>query len=114
LFLLNVEHYTSNIKAKELKKPFEETVLKVLGESSSHRQLWLELHPTDDDIDVVDGVGVVGDVVDVVGDVVDVVGSAGGVDSPRDKDDGLHIEANLKGKARAREKATLDYKGDLT
>jgi hypothetical protein len=89
---------TPNIKAKELKKPFEETVLKVLGESSSHHQLWRELHPTDDSVD----------------GVVDDVGDVDGVDDPKDKDEGLYIETNLKGKARAWEKATLDYKGDLT
>ena len=66
-------------KAKELKRPFEERVLKVLGEASSHGELWLLLHPPDD--------------------------TSG--------DQQVVIEANLKGKARAREKVTLDYNGNL-
>jgi hypothetical protein len=68
-----------NKKAKELKLPFEERVLKVLGEASSHGELWLLLHPPD----VTSG------------------------------DRQVVIEANLKGKARAREKVTLDYNGNL-
>ena len=66
-------------KAKDLKVPFEERVLKVLGEASSHGELWLLLHPPGD--------------------------TSG--------DQQVVIEANLKGKARAREKVTLDYNGNL-
>ena len=68
-----------NKKAKDLKVPFEERVLKVLGEKSSHGELWLLLHPPD----VTSG------------------------------DRQVVIEANLKGKARAQEKVTLDYNGNL-
>jgi hypothetical protein len=53
--------------------------LKVLGGASSHRELWLVLHPPDD--------------------------TSG--------DQQVVVEANLKGKARAREKVTLDYSGNL-
>jgi hypothetical protein len=68
-------------RARELKIPFEVEILTVLGKASSHRELWLELHPS----------------------------------SPGDStNEEFIIHANLKGKDRASEKATLEYGGDTS
>lgn len=67
-------------KAKSLKVPFETQVLKLLGDACSHGEIWVELHPSDDQSQASSQVS---------------------------------IEANLKQKGRAREKATMDYNGDI-
>jgi hypothetical protein len=77
-------HDSQPHQAKNLKIPFEKEVLKVLGQASSHHEIWLELHP------------------------LEVGSSHSGADGAA-----LTIEANLKGKSRAREKAVMDYKGDI-
>ena len=67
--------FPHSTQAKTLKEPFELEVLTVLGQASSHHELWLDLHYS--------------------------TANAG------------TITANLKGKARAREKIVLEYNGDL-
>ena len=74
-----------HLKAKELKDSFEEKVLQVMAEGCSHEDLWHELHVADD----------------------------GEEHCKEGNSSGTRIEANLKRKERAREKATIDYNGDL-
>jgi len=72
-------------RASGLKKPFEERILKVLAQASSHHEIWLELYP-----------------------------SEGGTSHSGAGATVLTIEANLKAKPRAREKAVMDYSGDIS
>ena len=76
--------YTCSFQAKDLKVPFEKEILRVLGQASSHHKIWLELYPSEEG------------------------SSPSGAGATA-----LTIEANLKGKSRAREKAVMDYNGDL-
>ena len=73
------------VKAKQLKQPFEEQVLKALVEACSHHEIWLELHPREGPTN----------------------------DAEEQATARPVIEANLKAKGRAREKALMDYNGDF-